>query len=140
MGYYERHPGEAAKDAVGPYLAWIAIVGIGFWPHFVWHGVVGWVVTGIWLGVAVVPITVLLLVGKARSQPRPPSQTDHNPVREAKKQAAQLSAPVQASASAAAVTGSDPAVRLRKLQELRDAGLLGQEEYEVKRAKIIDSI
>jgi Short C-terminal domain len=37
-------------------------------------------------------------------------------------------------------TVTDPAVRLRKLQELRDAGLLTREEYETKRAEVIDSI
>ena len=37
-------------------------------------------------------------------------------------------------------TDSDPAVRLRKLQELRDANLLTQEEYETKRAEIISSL
>ena len=36
--------------------------------------------------------------------------------------------------------GSDPTIRLRKLQELRDAGLLSQEEYELKRTEVIDSI
>jgi hypothetical protein len=35
---------------------------------------------------------------------------------------------------------SDPAVRLRKLKELLDAGLLTQDEYETKRAEIINSI
>jgi hypothetical protein len=35
---------------------------------------------------------------------------------------------------------SDPGVRLRKLQELRDAGLLTQDEYETKRAEVISSI
>ena len=34
----------------------------------------------------------------------------------------------------------DPAVRLRKLRELLDAGLVDQEEYEAKRAEIINSI
>jgi hypothetical protein len=37
-------------------------------------------------------------------------------------------------------TGSDPAARLRKLQELRDAGLLTQDEYETRRTEIINSI
>jgi hypothetical protein len=43
-------------------------------------------------------------------------------------------------APAAPDTGSDPAVRLRKLQELLDAGLLTQDEYETKRAEIINAI
>jgi hypothetical protein len=34
----------------------------------------------------------------------------------------------------------EPAVRLRKLQELLDAGLVTKEEYEAKRAEIINSI
>lgn len=41
---------------------------------------------------------------------------------------------------AAAERESDPVVRLRKLQELRDAGLLTPREYEVKRSDIINSI
>jgi hypothetical protein len=32
---------------------------------------------------------------------------------------------------------SDPAARLRKLQELRDSDLLTQDEYEPKRAEVI---
>ena len=61
-------------------------------------------------------------------------------VREAQKQVVQFNALAGASAPAATETGSDPAVRLRKLQELRDAGLLTQEEYETKRAEVIKSI
>lgn len=61
-------------------------------------------------------------------------------VREAQKQAVQFNALAGASAPAAAVSGNDPAVKLRKLQELRDAGLLTQGEYEMKRAEVIDSI
>ena len=41
---------------------------------------------------------------------------------------------------AAPETGDDFAGKLRKLRELRDEGLLSQEEYESKRAAIIDSI
>jgi putative oligomerization/nucleic acid binding protein len=61
-------------------------------------------------------------------------------VREAQKQTVQFNALAGASAPAAPETGSDPAVKLRKLQELRDAGLLTQEEYETKRAEVISSI
>jgi hypothetical protein len=42
--------------------------------------------------------------------------------------------------AAPAGSGSDLAGRLRTLRELRDEGLLSQEEYEAKRAGIIDSI
>jgi hypothetical protein len=139
MGYYERHPGQAVKDGFGPYLVWFVIVGIGLWPHFVWHGVLGWVVTGIWLGAVVIPITVLMLVGKAKSQPRPQNPGSNNALHKAQKQAVQFNAPAKASA-AATVTGSDPAVKLRKLQQLRDADLLSQEEYETKRTEVINSI
>lgn len=59
----------------------------------------------------------------------------NNMVREAQKQAVQFNALVGASAPAAAERGSDPAVKLRKLRELRDAGLLTQGEYEAKRAE-----
>jgi hypothetical protein len=51
----------------------------------------------------------------------------------------QFNALAGASAPDAAVSGNDPA-KLRKLQELRDAGLLTQGEYEMKRAEVIDSI
>jgi hypothetical protein len=61
-------------------------------------------------------------------------------VREAQKQTIQFNALAGASGPQAPETGSDPAVRLRKLQELRDAGLLTQEEYETKRADVINSI
>ena len=61
-------------------------------------------------------------------------------VREAQKQVVQFNALASATAPAATEVGSDPAVRLRKLQELRDAGLLTSEEYEAKRADIIKSI
>ena len=64
----------------------------------------------------------------------------NNAVREAQKQVVQFNALAGAAAPTATETGSDPAVRLRKLQELRDAGLLTQEEYETKRAEVINSI
>jgi Short C-terminal domain len=64
----------------------------------------------------------------------------NNVVRAAQKDAVQFNALAGASAPAAAEPESDPATRLRKLQELRDAGLLTQDEYEAKRAEIINSI
>jgi hypothetical protein len=45
-----------------------------------------------------------------------------------------------AAVPASAETAIDPAARLRKLRELLDAGLVDQEEYEAKRAEIINSI
>jgi hypothetical protein len=64
----------------------------------------------------------------------------NNAVREAQKETVQFNALARAATPAATETGSDPAVKLRKLQELRDAGLLTQDEYETKRAEIINSI
>lgn len=64
----------------------------------------------------------------------------NNAVREAQKQVVQFNALAGAAAPTATETGSDPAVKLRKLQELRDAGLLSQEEYETKRAEVIKTI
>lgn len=61
-------------------------------------------------------------------------------VREAQRQVLQFNALAAASAPAASEPGSDPAARLQKLQELLDSGLLTQEEYDAKRADIIDSI
>jgi hypothetical protein len=60
--------------------------------------------------------------------------------REAQKQVVQFNALADAAAPAAPESASDPAVRLLKLRELREAGLLTEEEYEIKRAEIIDSI
>ena len=53
--------------------------------------------------------------------------------------AARFDASSHASAPTAE-TGSGPADRLRKLQDLLDEGLLSHEEYEAKRAEIINSI
>jgi hypothetical protein len=64
----------------------------------------------------------------------------NNVVREAQKQAVQFNALAGASAPAASERESDPAVKLRKLQELRDAGLITLDEYESKRAEVINSI
>jgi hypothetical protein len=64
----------------------------------------------------------------------------NNAVREAQKQVVQFNALAGASAVAATETGGDAAAKLRKIQELRDAGVLTQEEYETKRARVIDSI
>lgn len=61
-------------------------------------------------------------------------------VREAQKQVVQFNALAGASAQAATETVIDPTARLRKLQELLDAGLLTQEEYEAKRTEIINLI
>jgi Short C-terminal domain len=62
-------------------------------------------------------------------------------VREAQKQVVQFNAMASAATPAAAPeTSSDPATRLRKLQELLDAGLLTQDEYEAKRTEVINSI
>jgi hypothetical protein len=61
-------------------------------------------------------------------------------VREAQKQVVQFNALAGAVAPAITEAASDPAVRLRKLQELLDTGLVTQEEYEAKRAEIINSI
>jgi hypothetical protein len=61
-------------------------------------------------------------------------------VREAQKQVVQFNALAGTATPAAPATGSDPAARLRKLQELLDADLLTQDEYEAKRTEIITSI
>ncbi len=61
-------------------------------------------------------------------------------VREAQKQVVQFNALAGANAPAAAEAAIDPAARLWKLQELLDAGLITQDEYETKRAEIISSI
>ena len=61
-------------------------------------------------------------------------------VRDARKQAVQFNALTGSFAPAPAEAGSDPAAKLRKLQELRDASLLNQEEYETKRSEVINSI
>lgn len=58
-------------------------------------------------------------------------------VRDAQLQAVQFNALASAFAPPATRAESDPATRLRKLQELLDARLLSQDEYEAKRAEII---
>jgi hypothetical protein len=61
-------------------------------------------------------------------------------VREAQKQVVQFNALAGAAAPKATENGSDPATRLRKPQELLDAGLLTQDEYEARRTEIINSV
>lgn len=60
-------------------------------------------------------------------------------VREAQKQVVQFNA-LARSAPETTKTDNDLAARLQKLQELREAGMLSQEEYDAKRAEIIASI
>jgi hypothetical protein len=61
-------------------------------------------------------------------------------VRDARKQCVDFNALAGTHAPKPTETGQDPRVRLQKLQDLLDAGLLNQQEYEAKRAAIIDSI
>jgi hypothetical protein len=63
-------------------------------------------------------------------------------VRQAQLDAVRLNALVSglAQASQAPPAASDPSARLRTLRELLDAGLISHEEYDAKRAAIIDSI
>jgi hypothetical protein len=61
-------------------------------------------------------------------------------VREAQKQVVQFNALPGVAAPVTTEPATDPATRLRKLQELLDADLLTQEEYQKKRAEIINSI
>jgi hypothetical protein len=61
-------------------------------------------------------------------------------VREAQTQVVKFNAMAGTNALAVTETEADPAARLRKLQELLHAGLLTQDEYETKRAEIINSI
>jgi len=61
-------------------------------------------------------------------------------LRDARKQCVQFNVLGGLSAPAMTGSGGDPAVSLRKLQELRDADLVSQEEYETKRAEVINSI
>jgi hypothetical protein len=61
-------------------------------------------------------------------------------VREAQKEVVQFNAMAGTATPPTPAAASDPAARLRKLQELLDAGLLSQAEYEAKRTEIINSI
>jgi hypothetical protein len=61
-------------------------------------------------------------------------------LRDARKQCIQFNALASAAAPASAGPGGDAAAKLRVVQELWDAGLLGREEYEAKRAAVINSI
>ena len=61
-------------------------------------------------------------------------------VREAQKQVVQFNALAGVSVpSMATETAIEPAVRLRKLQELLDAGLVTKEKYEAKRSELRSS-
>ncbi len=64
----------------------------------------------------------------------------NNEVREAQKQVVQFNAFAGTTAAIVTPADNDHAARLRNLQELREAGLVTQEEYEAKRAEIIASI
>jgi hypothetical protein len=62
-------------------------------------------------------------------------------VREAQLQVVRFNALADTTtAPAAPVSGSDHAARLRALQELRDSGLISEQEYEAKRTEIIASL
>ena len=61
-------------------------------------------------------------------------------VRDARKQAVQFNALAGTPAAPAPDVADGPAARLRQLQELHEAGLLTQAEYEAKRADVVDSI
>ena len=64
----------------------------------------------------------------------------NNAVRQAQLQVVRFNALAGSPAEPGAGGGSDPAGRLRQLQELRDAGLISAGEYETKRAEVIKSI
>jgi hypothetical protein len=61
-------------------------------------------------------------------------------VRQARKECVQFNARASTATSVVPASHGDSASRLQKLQELRDSGLLSQQEYEAKRAEVIDSI
>jgi Short C-terminal domain len=61
-------------------------------------------------------------------------------VRAAQKQIVQFKALAGTAAPETIKTDAGHAARLQQLQELREAGLLSQEEYDAKRAEIIASI
>jgi Short C-terminal domain len=61
-------------------------------------------------------------------------------VRQARKECVQFNAQAGSATSAVPASNGDPAVKLQKLQELRDSGLLSQQEYDAKRTEVIDSI
>jgi len=52
----------------------------------------------------------------------------------------QLPSNVSPTASAAAPAASDPEARLRKLKELLDKGLITQDDYDKRRAEILQSL
>jgi Short C-terminal domain len=79
---------------------------------------------------------IIFTNGTTRVTPLDGSQA----VRDARRQAVEFNLLAGAFSPATAAAGSDPSARLRKLQELRDAGLLSQEEYEIKRTEVINSI
>lgn len=66
--------------------------------------------------------------------------TGSSEVRQAQLRVVQFNAIAGTSARPAAQPASDPAVKLRKLRELLDEGLICQEEYDSKRTDVINSI
>jgi Short C-terminal domain len=61
-------------------------------------------------------------------------------VRQARKECVEFNAQAGNTTSVIPANDDDPGKKLRKLQELLDAGLLSQQEYETKRAEVISSI
>jgi len=61
-------------------------------------------------------------------------------VRQARKECVDFNARAGTVISAGPAHAEDPAARLKKLKELWDAGLLSEQEYEAKRATVINSI
>jgi hypothetical protein len=61
-------------------------------------------------------------------------------VREARKECISFNVLAGSHAQTPTMPRSDPAEKLQKLQDLREAGLITQEEYETKRADVINSI
>jgi len=61
-------------------------------------------------------------------------------LRDARRECVEFNAIAATAGRASAQTATDPAARLQKLQDLMSAGLLSQDEYQSKRAAIVDGL
>ena len=102
-----------------------------------------------YISIAAVVVIVAIVVAALRRRRRADGSVHttpldgNNAVSEGQEQAMQfdaLAGAVTPGTSQAPPEPADPAARLRKLQDLRDAGLLTADEYQAKRAEILESL
>jgi hypothetical protein len=134
MGRLEReiqnHPAKVAKSALGPYLAWFAIVLVYGWPFAVFHGTARLAVGIPWLIITI--CITLVVIGNRKKTPRAPAKIP---------QKATNVAPSHnvSSAHFPSPNASSPLVadELRKLAELRDSDVLTEAEFMKQKKRLL---